>query len=810
MKLLRDDLVILPAEDASRAVYVKDPVSNETFEFDEIESYFLKELRNPYQEVVLLAKFNASSNYSSTRKFTLEDLHGFLKKLEEMGLIKSSVGKPAENDGLPEGRLSEGERSEENEHLKESLNTDGSSSIGKDTIKRYSHWSIFCPEKSLDLLLALYRHFRFFVYLLPVFIVFSTLSFLFNFDLISGDFSTANQHFGFLGHLIFTLFTINLMTQIVKGAIARYHHLKVPSFGIILAFGFIPRFDLFVEIGQDTANKARLWIVSASILVRATLFAIGVAFWILTRSNGTLLSMVGIMLAIFSLITLFIAVNPLMKSDGYRFLTIYFSKPNLREKADLALKGLISKQPNVVSQYIENTFALRMYALACIAFIILLMGFLGSMLAEWLESNYQGMGVATFLVIVFLMLSNIRRQKKFTENLKSTLRESQSQSSSSAEQVAGASHWKHENMSNMKEGLGDVNDMLSKRSGNLRDETLNRPYVKYFIIAVLSGCLFLPYQYEAGGAAEVFPIARNEMYAETSGVIDKVLFDGGEWVEEETVIAQLSNHKQIKDVRSTELSIKKIQEDIEVLLTTPSEEDINLAEQQLATANLVLKYSVDNYQRIENLYKSQTVSLDDYSEALEEMEVNRQKKIEKEAALLAIKNQINQHQIDSMKAEKMRLEEELTNNQELLRRTSLRAPISGQIITTNLQDLKYKYLENGDLFAEVEDTRHVRVEVSIPEADIGEIRKDSDVELKLWAYPDSSLHGKVYEIYPVTADATFGAVVKVVATFPNENRLLRTGMTGHAKIISNEVFVITAFTRAIINFIKIEMWSWLP
>ncbi|MCW8830440.1 MAG: efflux RND transporter periplasmic adaptor subunit [Gammaproteobacteria bacterium] len=798
MKLLRDDLVILPAGDASGAVYVKDPVSNETFEFDEVESYFLKELRNPYQEVVLLAKFNASSKSSSTRKFTLEDLHGFLKKLEEMGLIKGGTEKPIRNEDLPE----EGPKASEYSEGREHLDGNGSSSTSDDSIRRYSHWSIFCPENSLDLLLTLYHPFRYFIYLLPVFIVFSTLSFLFNFDLISGDFSTANKHFGFLGHLIFTLFTINLMTQVVKGAIARYHHLKVPSFGVILAFGFIPRFDLFVEISQDTENKARLWIVSASILVRATLFAIGVAFWILTRSNGTLLSMVGIMLAIFSLITLFIAVNPLMRSDGYRFLTIYFSKPNLREKADLALKGLFSKQPSVVSQYIGNTFALRMYALSCIAFIVLLMGFLGSILAEWLESNYQGMGVATFLVIVFLMLSNIQRQKKFTENLKTSLRERHGQSSTS--------DWKRENMSNIKEGLGDVTDMLSKRAKNPNNEKLNRPYLKYFVIAVLCGCLFLPYQYEAGGSAEVFPIARNEIYAETSGVIDKVLFDGGEWVEEETVIAQLSNHKQIKDVRSTELSIKKIQEDIEVLLTTPSEEDINLAEQQLATANLVLKYSVDNYQRIENLYKSQTVSLDDYSEALEEMEVNRQKKIEKEAALLAIKNQINQHQIDSMKAERMRLEEELANNQELLRRTSLRAPISGQIITTNLQDLKYKYLESGDLFAEVEDTRRVRVEVSIPEADIGEIRKNSDVELKLWAYPDSSLHGKVYEIYPVTENATFGAVVKVVAMFPNENRLLRTGMTGHAKIISNEVFVITAFTRAIINFIKIEMWSWLP
>ncbi len=796
MKLLRDDLVILPAGDASRAVYVKDPVSNETFEFDEVESYFLKEVRKQYQEVVLLAKFNASSSSSSTRKFTLEDLHIFLKKLEKMGLIEGSTGKLIENDGLSE------EGSKESERLKESLNDDGASSTGDETIKRYSHWSIFCPEKSLDLLLTLYRPFRYFIYLLPVFIAFSTLSFLFNLNLISGDFATANKHFGFLGHLIFTLFTINLMTQVVKGSIARHHQLKVPSFGVILAFGFIPRFDLFVEIGQDTARKARLWIVSASILVRATLFAIGVAFWILARPNGTLLSIVGIMLAIFSLITLFIAVNPLMKSDGYRFLTVYFSKPNLREKADLALKGMFSKQPKVVSQYIENTFALRMYALACIAFIVLLMVFLGSMLAEWLESNYQGMGVATFLVIVFLMISNIRRQKKFTENLKASLREKHGQSS--------ASDWKRENMGNMKENLGDVNDMLSKRSGNLRDEKLSRPHVKYVIIAVLFGCLFLPYQYEAGGSAEVFPIARNEIYAETSAVVDKVLFDGGEWVEEETVIAQLSNHKQVKDVRSTELSIKKIQEDIEVLLTTPSEEDINLAEQQLATAHLVLKYSIDNYKRIENLYKSKTVSLDDYSEALEEMEVNRQKKIEKEAALLAIKNQINDHQIDSMKVEKMRLEEELKNNQELLRRTSLRAPISGQIITTNLRDLKYKYLENGDLFAVVEDTRRVRVEVSIPEADIGEIRKDSDVELKLWSYPDSSLHGKVYEIYPVTEDATFGAVVKVVATFPNESGLLRTGMTGHAKIISNEVFVITAFTRAIINFIKIEMWSWLP
>jgi hypothetical protein len=55
-----------------------------------------------------------------------------------------------------------------------------------------------------------------------------------------------------------------------------------------------------------------------------------------------------------------------------------------------------------------------------------------------------------------------------------------------------------------------------------------------------------------------------------------------------------------------------------------------------------------------------------------------------------------------------------------------------------------------------------------------------------------------------------GRYVICETVMDNDQELFRSGMTGFAKIEGTQMFVIQAFTRALVRFVKVEAWSWLP
>ena len=91
----------------------------------------------------------------------------------------------------------------------------------------------------------------------------------------------------------------------------------------------------------------------------------------------------------------FLGANPLMKTSGYHVLVTLLDMPDLRQRAHRALFGKLKGAP--VKDDEEGSFALRMYALASLIFLVALVGFMLWLIATWLEVNYSGAGVSVFL-----------------------------------------------------------------------------------------------------------------------------------------------------------------------------------------------------------------------------------------------------------------------------------------------------------------------------------------------------------------------------------------------------------------------------
>ncbi|NJM97108.1 MAG: hypothetical protein HC800_07940 [Phormidesmis sp. RL_2_1] len=60
------------------------------------------------------------------------------------------------------------------------------------------------------------------------------------------------------------------------------------------------------------------------------------------------------------------------------------------------------------------------------------------------------------------------------------------------------------------------------------------------------------------------------------------------------------------------------------------------------------------------------------------------------------------------------------------------------------------------------------------------------------------------------AEPAAGRMLHVIIELPNPSGVLRPGMTGYAKIEGTTMPVAAAFSRSLIRFIKVEVWSWLP
>jgi putative peptide zinc metalloprotease protein len=289
-----------------------------------------------------------------------------------------------------------------------------------------------------------------------------------------------------------------------------------------------------------------------------------------------------------------------------------------------------------------------------------------------------------------------------------------------------------------------------------------------------------------------------------------VFYHGGEWLEKDTVIAHMANFKQQRDVNAVLAQIKKKQEELQILMTTPSPEQIALAQKELDTAKMRLVYSRKHVGRIEILHRQGDISQEAYDEALKEEDIARHTVLEKEENLNVIKTRVNPHEIKSIRAEIEQLQHDLVYYRELLARTELKMPFDGRIITMRLKDLENTYLEDNDLFAEVEDSRRVSIEIDIPEFDIGVVAIGDTIRLKPLLDPDKVVVGEVLQIYPTSFETDYGNIIKVLTVIDNEDQSLRSGMTGYAKIKGKEMFLGEAFGRALLRFVQVEVWSWLP
>ncbi len=360
-----------------------------------------------------------------------------------------------------------------------------------------------------------------------------------------------------------------------------------------------------------------------------------------------------------------------------------------------------------------------------------------------------------------------------------------------------------------------------------------------FLIGLMIVAL-LPYPYRPGGQVTLLPPTQQAIQAPVSGKVVLVKFKGGDsrMLKKGTPIATMEAVDLENNAKTTAQQVYAQQAVLDKLLNTPRPEDVAVAQSAVntATENIEVakkalesavsqaKFSAIQAERYKTLFQQGAYAASLYDQAKTQADVDviavEGQKRNLEAVQLALKQQKanfnlvkagpHPEDIKSARAELARLKQELRFSREQIKRTQLYMPIYGHLVTAYLDQKINSYLNQGSTYAVAEDDRNIFGEVQVPEYDAGLIRMGARVELKLLAYSNEPIIGKVKSVEPVAVLAAYGRVVKVVVEIPNSKRILRQGMSGYAKIDGGKKPVILAFTQPIIRFVLVEIWSWLP
>lgn len=145
-----------------------------------------------------------------------------------------------------------------------------------------------------------------------------------------------------------------------------------------------------------------------------------------------------------------------------------------------------------------------------------------------------------------------------------------------------------------------------------------------------------------------------------------------------------------------------------------------------------------------------------------------------------------------------------------LDQTHLRSPISGVVVTPRLEERVGQLLKRGDVFGQVVNLDSAWVEVAVAENEVGEIGPGQEAWVKLNTFPERKFVGQVVRVSPQGREQADARVFDVIVEIPNDEGLLRPGMSGRGKILARRASVGYLLARAPARWLWLKIWSMLP
>ncbi len=249
----------------------------------------------------------------------------------------------------------------------------------------------------------------------------------------------------------------------------------------------------------------------------------------------------------------------------------------------------------------------------------------------------------------------------------------------------------------------------------------------------------------------VQPTDQVDISSELSGTIRKVNVTYNSQVKAGEVLAELDTNKLEADVQSARAKLASAKASV-----LKARADLGSANTSLTRLKSLVQNRVSSQQDLDAAQFA-------YDAAAATLEVN-------EAAVLSSEADLRLAEVNLSKAK-------------------IVSPIDGVILTRDVDPgaTVASSLNAPVLFTIAGDLRHMELQVSIDEADVGKVVTDQEATFNVDAYPDRSFPAKIETVRFASETVSNVVTYKGILTVDNAELLLRPGMTATANIVVEHV-----------------------
>lgn len=762
---LRNDLVTSDAVvDGQDVVNIKDPLRGNYFRLRAPEYWLISQLDGVTSYEEIAQKFREKFNANINAKAVLQ----FVDLLESQFFLENS-------------------RSEQAVSRKSYGNEARKSLFAK---LLYVKFKAFKPGRALDICTKMYKPFQSPIGLLlqGFLIVFGLIIFATNYTSFAirlYDLFTAST----ILTIIIALFVRIVIHEFAHAVSCRLHGGQVNEFGFLLMY-FQPCFYCDVSDAWLFKKKRhRLAVTWAGPYSEIILLAFTMIAWRMTVP-GSFIHEISQILVIVIWVTAIFNLNPLIKLDGYYFLSDFLEIPNLRDKSFTYVgnlfKRLILGWP--IEKIETDKRKRRIYiiyaGMASLYTFFIIIYFL-SILSSFLLEKTGTIGL--ILLYIFLMFAMRKNIKALASGI--------------------ATHIRY---------LKDI---------------MKKPFrlVSYIVVIalIIIVLFFIPMKHRVSGSINVEPIAEYSLLLNELGLLEKKFKQGGadsklktsyiqmvsselgsldlipyvkdgQHIAKGDTLAVLVSNQVTREIDTESSALEQLQSDLALLKSPPKKEEINEAEAAVSASLAIYDQRIRDENRLKELVEKKLISKETYESASSDAEIAKAELRNKKAALSLLKAppKPEEEAVILSQIEKQRAK--LTFLQTQKDAQSIVSSIPGTVMIN----------KNDAQFLSVLNNRKVEVLVPVSDYDIDLIRNDQNVKIKVRSYTSKVFSGKVVHIpRDAIIDAKGNALFKISVVIENENDLLRMGMTGYAKIEIGDTSLYNLIIRRIASIIRVEFWS---
>ncbi len=186
--------------------------------------------------------------------------------------------------------------------------------------------------------------------------------------------------------------------------------------------------------------------------------------------------------------------------------------------------------------------------------------------------------------------------------------------------------------------------------------------------------------------------------------------------------------------------------------------------------------------------------------------LSQQNKISKEYQEALAKRERAQVSILSAQLSQAKAQYELV--EEKLKRSKLKAPFSGVVVSGDLSQSIGAPVEKGEQLFEIASLGDYRVALSVDDHDVSKVKIGQRGSLRLVGLPYDPLSITITRIIPVASAKNGGNYFRVEATIADKDKnILRPGMQGIAKVEVSRESVLWVWTHSVIERLRLWLWS---